>query len=215
MTDPLSSNPAPSGSPAQGVIQRARDILLKPKETWDVIAGEAASVQSLYVPYVLILAAIGPIAGLIGGQVFGYRFLNVSFHPPLGGAIVSALISYALTLVAVYVVALVIDALAPTFGGQKNRIQALKVAVYSATAGWVAGIFSLLPTLALLGAVVGGLYGLYLLYLGLPRLMKAPEDKAVIYTAVVVVVTILCVFLVSAIVGAFAMQGTPALSVGL
>src|SRR3546814_15353465 len=71
----------------------------------------------------------------------------------------------------------------------------------------VAGIFSLLPTLAMLGAVVGGLYGLYLLYLGLPRLMKAPEDKAVVYTAVVVVVTILCVFLVSAIVGAFAMQG--------
>src|SRR3546814_4186801 len=95
--------------------------------------------QSLYVPYVLILAAIGPVAGLIGGQVFGYRFLNVSFHPPLGGAIVSALLSYALTLAAVYVVALVIDALATTFGGQKNSIQALKVAVYSATAGWVAG----------------------------------------------------------------------------
>src|SRR3546814_386237 len=93
--------------------------------------------------------------------------------------------SYVLTLAAIYIVALVIDALAPTFGGQKNPIQALKVAVYSGTAGWVAGIASLLPTLAILGGLVGGLYSLYLLYLGLPRLMKAPEDKAVVYTVVV------------------------------
>src|SRR3546814_14842544 len=96
-------------------------------------------------PYVLVLAAIGPLAGLIGGQVFGFRFLAVTFRPPLGGAIVSALMSYVLTLAAIYIVALVIDALAPTFGGQKNPIQALKVAVYSGTAGWVAGIASLLP----------------------------------------------------------------------
>src|SRR3546814_14025696 len=87
-------------------------------------------------PYVLVLAAIGPLAGLIGGQVFGFRFLAVTFRPPLGGAIVSALMSYVLTLAAIYIVALVIDALAPTFGGQKNPIQALKVAVYSGTAGW-------------------------------------------------------------------------------
>src|SRR3546814_14735666 len=128
MTDPVPGNPIPSGSPAQGVIQRAKDILLKPKQTWDVIAGETESVQSLYVPYVLILAAIGPVAGLIGGQVFGYRFLNVSFHSPLGGAIVSALLSYALTIAAVSVFALVIDSLATTFCGLKNSIQARKFA---------------------------------------------------------------------------------------
>src|SRR3546814_2862290 len=94
MTDPVPGNPIPSGSPAQGVIQRATDILLKPKQTWDVIAGETESVQSLYVPYVLILAAIGPVAGPLGGPVFGYRVLDVSFHPPLGGAFVAALLSY-------------------------------------------------------------------------------------------------------------------------
>src|SRR3546814_11337083 len=94
--------------------------------------------------------------------------------------------SYVLTLAAIYIVALVIDALAPTFGGQKNPIQALKVAVYSGTAGWVAGIASLLPTLALLGGLVGGLYSRYLPSLGPPRLMTAPGDKAVDYTVVVV-----------------------------
>jgi len=59
--------PNPSG-PAAGIVQRAKDILLKPKETWPVIAAEPATTQSIYVPYVLVLAAIGPLASLIGGQ---------------------------------------------------------------------------------------------------------------------------------------------------
>src|SRR3546814_12941484 len=100
MTDPVSSNPPPPGASSHGIVQRAKDMILKPKETWAVIDGEAASVQSLYMPYVLVLAAIGPLAGLIGGLVFGFRFLAVTFRPPLGGAIVSALMSYVLPLAA-------------------------------------------------------------------------------------------------------------------
>ncbi len=214
MTETPSIKPVPPRQPSRAVIQRARDMLLKPKESWAAIEGEAETVQSLYVPYVLVLAAIGPLASLIGGQVFGYRALSFSYHPPLAGAIVTALLSYGLTLVGVYIVALVIDALAPTFDGQKNRIQALKVAVYSATAGWVAGIFSLVPGLALLG-LLAGLYSLYLLYLGLPRLMKAPEDKAIVYTIVVVVVTAVCIFVVSGILAAISIGGNPAFSGGL
>ena len=208
MTDDSFRNPTPPEAAGQATVQRAKDILLKPKETWDAIDGEEASVQSLYVPYVLVLAAIGPLATLIGEQLFGHRFLNITYHPPLGGAIISAVLIYALTLAAVYVVALVIDALAPTFDGRKDRIQALKVAVYSATAGWVAGIFSLIPGLALLG-MLASVYGLYLLYLGLPRLMKAPQEKAIGYTVVVVVVTILCFFVISAIISLFTIQTNP------
>ena len=192
------------------IVQRAKDMIVKPQETWAAIDGEAATVQSLYIPYVLLLAAIGPLAQLIGGQIFGHHFLAITVHPPLGGAIVSALLSYVLTLIGVYVVALVIDALAPTFGGQKNPIQALKVAVYSATAGWLAGIFAVVPALAILG--LAGLYSLYLLYLGLPRLMKAPEDKAIVYTVVVVVVAAVLYLIIAAIVGALAMQQSSALA---
>ncbi len=195
------------------ILQRAKDMILKPKEAWAAIEGETETVQSLYVPYVLVLAAIGPLAQLIGGQVFGYRFLTLTVHPPLGSAIVGALLSYVLTLIGVYVVALVIDGLAPTFGGVKNQIQALKVAVYSFTAAWLAGIFALVPPLAILQLL--GLYSLYLLYLGLPRLMKAPEDKAIVYTLVVVVVTIVLYLVIAAIVGALAMTQGPALAGGV
>lgn len=200
MIDAPSNNLPPAAS---GLIQRAKDILLKPKETWLIIAAEPATTQSIYVPYVVALAAIGPLAGLIGGQVFGITVLGVTYHPPLAGALVSAVVSYGLSLATVFILALVIDGLAPNFGGQKNQIQALKVAAYTGTAGWVGGIFGLIPALALIGALFG-LYGLYILYLGLPVLMKAPEDKALGYTVVVIIVAIVLFLVVGAIVGALA-----------
>jgi hypothetical protein len=109
-----------------------------------------------------------------------------TYRVPLGSAITSALVAYVLSLAGTYVLGLIIDAIAPTFNGQRSQIQALKVAVYSSTASWVAGIFHLIPGLRLL--TILGLYSLYLLYLGLPILMKAPRDKAVAYTAVIIVV---------------------------
>lgn len=202
MNDTPFGDPIQPGTPAPGVIARAKDIILKPKETWAAIDAEPATTQSIYRPYVLVLAAIGPIAQLLGGQVFGYSLFGVTYRPPLVGAVVQTILSYGLTLVSIYLVALVIDGLAPTFGGQKNQIQALKVSAYSWTAAWLAGIFGLIPALAVLGVV--GLYSLYLLYLGLPILMKAPQDKAIGYTAVVVLVAIALFFVIGLIVAALA-----------
>ncbi len=202
-------DPIPPGTPAAGIFQRAKDILLNPKEAWAAIDAEPATTQSIYVPYVLLLAAVGPIAQLIGGQVFGYNFFGVAFRPPLIGALTTALISYGMTLVTTYILSLVIDGLAPTFGGQKNQIQALKVAAYSATASWLAGIFGLIPALSILAIV--GLYSLYLLYLGLPVLMKTPADKALGYTVVVILVAVALFFVVGLVVAAFAV--TPTMSV--
>ena len=56
-----------------------------------------------------------------------------------------AILGYAITLAVTFVLALIVDALAPTFGGEKNFIQSLKLVAYSYTAAWVAGIFQLLP----------------------------------------------------------------------
>ncbi|MBN8845347.1 MAG: YIP1 family protein [Sphingomonadales bacterium] len=183
-----------------GIVQRAKDILLKPKETWPVIAAEPATTQSIYVPYVLLLAAIGPVAGLLGGQLFGYTAFGVTYHPPLIGALVGAIVSYGWALASIFILALVIDGLAPNFGGEKNQVQALKVAAYSTTASWIAGIFGLIPALAILGIL--GLYSLYLLYLGIPVLMKAPQDKALGYTVVVIIVAVVLFLIAGVIIGA-------------
>ncbi len=187
---PPTVNPLPPR--AQGLIARVQALLLRPAETWDVIAGEPASVQSLYMGYVIPLAAIGPICYAIGSVLFGYSigwgFFGVTVHASLVGALIHAIINFILTLVMVYVVGFIIDALAPSFDGQKNLLNAFKIAAYGMTAAWVAAVFGLLPSLAPLAALIGGLYSIYLIYLGLPKLMKNPLEKTIVYMVVIAVV---------------------------
>ena len=184
------------------LVQRVKGILLSPRTEWPIIDAEPTTPAELYRSYIIPLAAIGPIAQIIGYSVFGITVPFVgTYRVPIGSAISSALVAYILSLAATYVLALIIDALAPTFNAQRSQIQALKVAAYSSTASWVAGIFALIPGLRLL--VILGLYSLYLLYLGLPVVMKAPREKALGYTAVVVLAAIVLFMVIGVIAGHF------------
>lgn len=186
--------------PAKGIVGRARDIITQPAREWDLIAAEPATTGPV-LTYMLVLAAIGPIAMLIGQQLFGLGFLGYTIRPPLGYSIASALMSYVVSIGGVYLCAFVIDALAPSFNGTKNFPQALKVSAYAATPAWLAGVLYIVPTLAII-AMLAGLYGIYLLYLGLPRLMRSPPDKAIGYTAVVILAYIVIVWVLMMIVAA-------------
>ena len=184
------------------LVDRVKRILLSPRTEWEVIDIEPTTTAQLYTGYVMPLAAIAPIAQIIGYSVFGITVpFAGTYRVPIGSAITSALVTYVMTLVATYVLALIIDGLAPTFNGQRSQIQALKVAAYSSTASWVAGIFHLIPGLRLL--TILGLYSLYLLYLGLPILMKSPREKAVAYTAVVILAAIVLFMLTGLLAGRF------------
>ena len=177
------------------LIERVKSILLKPKEEWVKIEAEPATAQGLYMNYIVILAALPAVCRFIGSLIFGYSFLGVTYRPGLVGSLTTGIVQYVLQLVGVFVLALIIDALAPTFSAQKNQTQALKLAAYSWTAAWLAGCFALIPALGILSIV--GIYSLYLLYIGLPVLMKAPQDKALPYTGAVVV----CAIVLSVIIG--------------
>jgi hypothetical protein len=195
------------------LIERIKKIILTPKTEWPVISGEPATVKDLYIGYVLPLSAIGPVAKLIGMMVFGISTILGTFRLPIEWAISQAIVHFVLGLIGVFIVSLIIDALAPTFGGTKNPLQALKVAVYTWTPAWIAGILFLLPSLGLLVGVLS-LYSIYLLYLGLPVLMKAPQDKAVGYTAVVIVCAFVVMLIFSVIVGVVGGFGMPARGFG-
>ena len=195
-----------------GLLARVKGILLQPAREWDAIDREPATIGGLYAGYVAPLAAIPAICGLIGMLVFGLGMFGVTIKPPVGGAVVSAVVSYLLTLAGVFVLALIIEFLAPNFGGQKDRVQAFKVAAYSGTAGWVAGVLTLLPALSIIAALLG-LYGLYLLYLGLPKLMKTPQDKALPYTAVVIIAAIVVFLVIGLVTAPLRMIGAGSLGV--
>src|SRR3990172_1885217 len=180
------------------LIVRVKGILLNPKQEWQTISGETTTMAELYKSYIVILAAIGPVASIIGMSIIGISMpLAGSFRIPIGSSLTSAIIQYVLTLAGVYVLSLVIDALAPTFSGEKNINQAFKVAVYSYTPSWLAGVFMVIPALGMLGIL--GLYGLYILYLGLPLLMKSPQEKSMGYTAAVIIAGIVIFAIIGAI----------------
>jgi len=178
------------------IIARVKEILLTPKQAWSVIETEETNTATLYTQYIMILAAIQAVAGFIGMSLFGVSAFGVSVRVPLMTGLIQMVLSYGLALAMVYVVAMIADALAPGFGGQKNPVNALKLVAYSSTAAMVGGIFALIPALSVL-TLIAALYSLYLLYLGVPTLMKVPQAKALPYTVVLVV----CAIVVGAIAG--------------
>ncbi len=183
---------------SQGLIKRVKGILLAPSVEWPVIASEPSSESAIYLQYVAPLAAIGAVAGFIGRSVIGVSvpFLG-NYRTPIVSGFVFALLAYALTFLVVFVVAKLVDAFAPTFGGQRDPLQALKVTAYSYTPAWIAGALQIIPALGIVG-LLAGLYGLYLVYLGLPVLMRCSKEKAIGYSIAVV----LCAFVLSLIIGA-------------
>jgi len=179
-------------------VGRARAILFEPRATFKEVDSEFTKPGALWGRYILPLALIGPVAGAVGRLIFGKRIAGTSLAESLsiGGAVTWAVIALVLALVAVFVLSQVISLLAPGFGGQKNDVQALKVAAYSNTPVWLAGIFNIHGRFLMVGIIVS-LYGLFLLYLGLPTLMKVPQDRAMGYTAVVIIAAIVIFLLVS------------------
>ena len=188
--------------------ERVKGILLNPKQEWQTISGEATTISDLYKNYIVILAAIGPVASIIGMSIVGISLPFVgSYRVSIVSSFGSAVVHFILNLVGVYVLALVIDALAPTFSGEKNVNQAFKVAAYSFTPGWILGIVAIIPALSPLGIL--GLYGLYLLYIGLPVLMKSPKEKSVGYTIAVIIAAIVIFMVIGFISRAFISYPTP------
>src|ERR1700737_2455575 len=173
------------------IAARVKSILLTPRSEWPVIAAEPQTVGGLYSHYIITLAAIPAVVHFLSYSIIGVSvpFLG-SYRVGVTSALTTAIVSYVLSLVGIYVLALIVDALAPTFGGEKNQVQALKVVAYSYPASWIAAIIGIIPGFGLLAALAGAIYGIYLLNMGLPFVMKCPQDKAVGYTAVTVVVAI-------------------------
>jgi hypothetical protein len=178
------------GAAAPGLIDRIKNILITPQREWDRISGEPADVGKLYGGYVVPLAAFSALCGFIGMFVFGVLGFRIGLVPGLIGAVVQVVVA----TIGVFILAFITNALAPTFGSQQDMGQAHKLAAYSWTAAFIAGVFAIFPPLAPLGIV--GLYSLALLYIGLPRLMKTPEDKRLPYVITIIIVAIVVWFVI-------------------
>lgn len=191
------------------LVDRVKGILTKPKFEWPIIAAETTTVNALFTRYAMILAAIPAVSSLIHNLFFNGQGTV--------GALAGALLAYGLSLLSVYVVGIVIDGLAQSFGSERNIVQSMKVSVYAMTPYWVAGILNIIG----LGWLAGlfALYSIYLIYLALGPVKQTPADKAVLFTVVIMLVGILLnavIFsLIGAVVAAFAIVGVGAAAFAL
>ena len=188
------------------IIERAKNIILRPAQTWAEIKDEQMSIGEVYLSYAIILAAIPAIGQFIGNAFIGYSVMGLHFRMGIVSALGYSIVSYVLSLVGIYISALIANALAPSFGSEQNLTNAVKAVAFSMTPSWIAGVLYIIPPLSIL-AILAGLYGIYLFYLGLPLLMNTPKDKALIYVIIVIVLTIVVYFLIGAITSAIFIAG--------
>ncbi len=170
------------------LVDRAKNIIMTPKTEWPVIAQEQPNIGQIMTGYVIPLALIPFIAEIIGWGLIAGSFT---------WGIVTAVIGIIASVVGVYVTAYVIDFLAPNFNSERSLGRAVQLVAYSYTPGWVAGILHIIPGLSWLATILS-LYGLYLLYLGFPHMMKTPQDKVVVYLIVAVIVLIVIYMIIGA-----------------
>jgi hypothetical protein len=173
------------------ILNRIKNILLQPAQEWDTIRDENLTAAELFTTYFVIVAAVPAVAGFIGSTVVGIpaSFIG-TVRPNVFRALSAAAVAYACSLAGVFLAALVVDKLAPAFKSTPNMTHALKLVGFTSLVVWAAGIVNILPMFSPLVVLVG-LYAIYILYLGLPKMMETPADKVVPYLIVSAAVLIL------------------------
>ena len=197
-------------STAPGFVSRVKNIVLGPAAEWEAVAPESTSIAQLYTGYIVILAALAAVLAFVRMSMIGVRLPlgGGVMRYPMGSGMTTAVMSFVLGLIGVFVVGLIINGLAGTFSAQRDQRQALKVAAYSLTPAFLSSILALSPVLPTLLQFLAGCYGIYVLYLGLPVVMRSPKEKAVGYTAAVVICTILLGIVLGAVAGGLGIFGS-------
>ena len=186
---------------------RATNILTKPAVEWPAIAAERTTPMDLITSYAAPLSAVSAVCAFIGLSIVGMSvpLIGATFRTSIFSGLMSAIVRFVLGLVGLYVSAIIIEKLAPTFQSKGDTTQAMKLVVFASTPVWVAGVLQIIPALGVL-VLLAALYAVYLFYLGLAPVMQTPGDKIIPYmvvAAIVIFVINLCFgFVTAAVSGA-------------
>lgn len=184
------------------MLQRILNVAMRPNEEWPLIAAESTNSAALYTKYIIPLSAIGPVCGFLSAAMWGQSvpFTGIKVVPAIGTLFMLMVIGYLLNLVSVAVMAVIVQKLAPTFKSQGDFVDALKLVTFSYAPYWLASVLTIVPFIGMLSILVA-FYGMYLFYVGLPHVMKTPEDQRLPYLGVVLVVSIVVWFVLIGLPG--------------
>jgi len=154
---------------------RVVGMLKNPTIEWRTISAEPDDIQSLYMNYIIPLAAIPAVAMFLGLAIIGVPFAGrIGFIT----ALATAIVLYIQTLIAPLVAAIVIEQLAPRFSSSGSTVDALKLVAYASTPVWIGSVIYLIIYLTPL-MIVPVIFAVYLFYLGLPPMMKTHPNNVV------------------------------------
>ncbi len=190
------------------LFDRIKNILLSPTTEWEIIKKEDHMISDLFTQYALKLAASPVISGFIGFTLFGFSYGFGSYRSPFGPNLKWAISMYVMSIIGVYILAYIIDILAPTFGSKKHLPTSMKIVVFAYTAAWVGGIFNLIPALSILGAIAS-IYSFVLLYKGLQIVKEVPQNKMVGYFVATIIASLIVYGVTGALITRIAFGGRP------
>ncbi|MBX7143129.1 MAG: YIP1 family protein [Oligoflexia bacterium] len=182
------------------VIQRAKSIILNPVSAWETIKAEQSQIADVYKNYLCYLAAVPAIAMFIGIAIIGVNvpFLG-TYRAPFFSSLIAQVVSYGVTLAMVYAVAMILEFLAPKFGGAVDRTSAVKLVAYSLTPAMAAGIFAIMPWLGFFVLAAASLYSIYVFYAGVSVMTSVPAERRVGFIAVSALATFVLGLIVTTI----------------
>lgn len=181
------------------IFQRAKNIILSPATEWGIIENEPADAGQIMGNYIFPLAVLSALAAFMGYWLIGTRLFTLQLVGFRWGAYY-ALTTLIRTMLVVVLAALVVDALAPSFGSEKNFGRSMQLVAYSYTPVIVGSFLVILPFISFIGSLFG-LYGIYLWYLGLTPVKKTGQDKRIGYLVVSILVLILVYLVIGWILG--------------
>lgn len=181
----------------QDIIDRIKEIVLKPRETWEIIRTEETTMVGLFKNYLLLLVAAPALALFLGLLIVGVPINIVKLHQyKFGQCLVTTLVLFAVTVVLIWLLGKLISLIAPNFGSTSDDLKGFKVSVYTFTPFLVAGLCMIIPSFGVVVMLLAVLYGLFILYIGLPIVMGTPKEKAFPYSIVVMVgVVLVCIII--------------------
>ena len=182
------------------IFERAKQIILKPKETWQAIKDEPGTVQELFINYAAPLALIPALATLIGISLVGVKLPTGQLaRAPFMEALTGGVLSYIFNLLGLLAGAWAVNFLSPYFESKGDFFSAVKLIVYSMTPIWLLGALGVLQSLGPLQ--IFGLYSAYLLYTGLPVILDTRPERAAWYTTLIMIATVFISLVFSIVIG--------------
>lgn len=186
----------------QKIANIVKSLLSDPKSGWENVKNEFSSVKSIYLNLILPILALVAICNFIKLTIIGVSIPLVGIvRVPVETGLNSALGLIIMQSVMMYVAAMILTKLAPSFQGATDELRALRLVAFTGAVGSISAILILVPFIGLLLNLIVGIYSIYIFFCGITPMTNVPKEKRIPYALVVILCNIIIGFVFYKLLG--------------